>query len=378
MRLLTYTNLYPSEALPRHGIFVEERLRHLLASGEVNAEVCALRPRNAFGEAAVPAEELRHGVRVHYVAVPTLPKITNWIDPLLWAGATQSLATRLVGATKDDIILDAHFLYPDAVAAVILGRRLGVPVVMSARGSDVNVKCENPVMRRWVRWAARRCAAVITVSQALAERLAAFGIARDRLHVLPNGVDLEKFQPRPDSGRRPPEAGTVLLSAGHLLAAKGHHIAVEALPDLPDTSLLIVGEGPEESALKALVEKLGVASRVRFLGYVAHEQMADLYSAADFTVLASANEGMPNVVLESLACGTRVIATDVGGVAEVMTAPEAGSIMKARRPSSVVECVVALRKANHSREATRAFATRLGWDRTVERQLSLYEQVLTR
>jgi glycosyltransferase involved in cell wall biosynthesis len=296
---------------------------------------------------------------------------------VLWARATENLVDRLVGESRDDIILDAHFLYPDAVAAIILGRRLGIPVVMSARGSDVNVKCENPVMRRWVCWAANQCAAVITVSRALAERLASFGIAQDRLHTLPNGVDLEKFRPRPDSSRRPPGADTVLLSAGHLVEAKGHHLAVEALIKLPKTSLLIVGEGPNESSLRALANKLGVSSRVHFLGYVAHEQMAEVYSAADFTVLASANEGMPNVMLESLACGTRVIATEVGGVGEVMTAPEAGAMMKSRCAASVVESVFTLRKAEHSRDETRKFAERFGWDDTVQRQLALYEQVIS-
>jgi glycosyltransferase involved in cell wall biosynthesis len=269
-------------------------------------------------------------------------------------------------------------LYPDAVAAVVLGRRLGIPVVMTARGSDVNVKCQNPVMRRWVRWAASRCAAIITVSRALAERLASFDIAQDRLYTLPNGVDLQKFRPSADKSRRPPGADTVLLSAGHLLEAKGHHLAIEALTELPETSLLVVGEGPEENSLRALADKLGVSSRVHFLGYVAHEHMADVYGAADFTILASANEGMPNVMLESLACGTRVIATEVGGVGEVMTAPEAGAIMKSRRAASVVESVSALRKRGRSRDETRKFAERFGWDDTVQRQLALYEQVVSR
>lgn len=377
MRLLTYTNLYPSETLPRHGIFVEERLRHLVASGRVEAQVCALRPRKAFSADISPVQETRHGVPVNYVTVPTLPLITNWIDPILWARSSQSLVAKLVGDANDDIILDAHFLYPDAVAAVILGRRLGIPVVMSARGSDVNVKCENVVMRRWVCWAAKRCASVITVSRALAEKLASFGIAPERLHALPNGVDLEKFQPHADRSRRPSGADTVLLSAGHLLEAKGHHIVIEALAELPDASLLIVGAGAGERSLRDLAEKLGVSSRVQFLGHVAHEQMSEVYSAADFTVLASANEGMPNVMLESLACGTRVIATDVGGVAEVMTAPEAGVIMRSRCSKAVIEAVRTLQNVKHARRQTRKFAERFGWDDTVQRQLALYEQVIS-
>jgi glycosyltransferase involved in cell wall biosynthesis len=311
--------------------------------------------------------------------VPTLPFVTNWVDPVLWARASRKVVADLVEVSRKDTVIDAHFLYPDAVAAVILARRLRLPVVMTARGSDVNVKCENPLMRRWVRWAATRCAAIITVSQALADRLMTFGVAADNIHVLPNGVDLEKFQPK--SGMRfQPEfsaVGTLLLSAGHLLEAKGHHIAIQALTDLPDATLLIVGEGPEESALRTLAQQLGVAPRVRFLGYVPHGQMADIYSAADFTILASANEGMPNVMLESLACGTRVIATNVGGVGEVITDPVAGAIMASRSAGVVLECVRRLGDVRHEPNETRGFAQRFGWADTVQRQISLYERVIS-
>lgn len=386
MRLLTYTNLYPSADKPRHGIFVEERLRHLIASGRIDADVCALRPRNSlnpalqFSRTGQTSTETRHGLRVTYVDVPTLPLITNWIDPVLWARTSHKVVTDIIGESSTDTIIDAHFLYPDAVAAVILARRLCVPVVMTARGSDVNVKCENPVMRRWVRWAAKQCAAIVTVSQALADRITTFGIAADTIEVLPNGVDLEKFQPRSDARTRLDlvGAGVVLLSAGHLLEAKGHHIAIEALADLPDATLLIVGEGPQESALRMLAQKLRVASRVRFLGFVPHRQMADIYSAADFTILASANEGMPNVMLESLACGTRVIATNVGGIGEVITASPAGAIIASRDSNAVVGSIRALTDSRHDRDKTRKFAESFGWDGTIQRQISLYERVVSR
>ena len=386
MRLLTYTNLYPSVDLPRHGIFVEERLRHLVATGRIDAKVCALRPRNTMnpgmylGNVRHPDTEARHGLRVSYVPVPTLPLITNWIDPILWARASRKAVTDVIGSSWSDIIIDAHFLYPDAVAAVILGRQLGLPVVMTARGSDVNVKCENLVTRRWVCWAARRCKAIITVSQALANRLSTFGIPAATINVLPNGVDLEKFRPRSSQQLRSDMAveGIVLLSVGHLVKGKGHHVAIEALANLSEATLFIVGEGPEEQSLRKLAQSLGVASRVCFLGYVPHDQMADKYSAADFTILASANEGMPNVMLESLACGTRVIATDVGGVGEVITTQVAGAIMESRGASAVIESIRVLTEVRHKRNETRDFAAQFGWNGTVERQLSLYEHLLSR
>lgn len=386
MRLLTFTNLYPSLDRPRHGIFVEERLRQIADADHVDAEVVALRPRNPFaagttpGESPYDSEETRHGIRVKYLGVPTLPLVSNWIDPLLWARASRDIVSGIIAGSRDQTILDAHYLYPDGVAAVLIGRRLGIPVVMTARGSDVNIKCENLVMRRWVHWAGERCASIITVSEALATRLRSLGVAADNVHVLPNGVDLEKFRPLSSDPARFGDVpnGLVLLSAGHLLEGKGHHIAIEALKELPGATLLIVGEGPEQDALRRLSERLGLSARVRFLGYVPHEQMAGVYSSADFTILASAHEGMPNVVLESLACGTRVIATAVGGVGEVITSDVAGSMMQQRRAGAVVDCVHGLRKREHDRRDTREFAERFGWRDTIRKQVTLYERILAK
>jgi glycosyltransferase involved in cell wall biosynthesis len=248
---------------------------------------------------------------------------------------------------------------------------------MTARGSDVNIKCENLVMRRWVQWAAERCAAIITVSEALATRLVSLGVAADNIHVLPNGVDLEKFRPlSSDPEQWDAPNGLVLLSVGHLLEGKGHHIVIEALKELPRATLLIVGEGPEQSALRKLCERLGLTSRVRFLGYVPHDQMAGVYSSADFTILASAHEGMPNVVLESLACGTRVIATAVGGIVEVITTDVAGSMMQERCAGAVADCVHGLTKRQHDRRDTREFAERFAWRDTIRKQVMLYERIL--
>ncbi|MDH3467240.1 MAG: glycosyltransferase [Gammaproteobacteria bacterium] len=386
MRLVTFTNLYPSVEMPRHGIFVEERLRHLVASGRIDAEVCALRPRTALslgsycGSRPHHDTETRRGIQVNYLPVPTLPLVTNWIDPLLWARASRELVTDLIGTQRNDVILDAHFLYPDGVAAVILGRSLGVPVVMTARGSDVNVKCANAVMRRWVCWATKRCDAVITVSRALSKKLIRFGVSEKKIEVLRNGVDLERFQPRSGEILTPnkTQRGVVLLSAGHLVDGKGHHIAIEAISKLPDATLLIVGEGPKETELRDLAINLGVASRVRFLGYVPHERMAEIYSVANFTILASANEGMPNVILESLACGTRVVATNVGGVGEVITASVAGALMASRHASEVVESIRMLAESKHERRETRSFAEQFGWEDTIRRQVSLYERVASK
>lgn len=379
MRLVTFTNLYPSADMPRHGIFVEERLRHLLASRDMQAHVIALRPEFPRLRLNGASIEKRIGVKVEYRAVPTVPMLSNWIDPWSWAAAAEKTVRDALKFAGDDAVLDAHFLYPDGVAATLLGERLGLPVVVSARGSDVNVKCRNPVMLRWVRWAAPRTSAMIAVSQALARRMKELGIEPPILEVIPNGVDLDRFRPldKEQSRRRFGITGKTIVSVGHLVDDKGHHFAVKALTLLADTHLLIAGEGPRRAHLEQLAKKLGVAQRVHFVGLVPHIQMPALYSAADFLVLASASEGMPNVILESLACGTRVVATDVGGVSEVVRSRDAGVLITERSTEGVLAGITEAERAPVTVEATRDYAAQFGWDRIVGRQIALYRNVVS-
>jgi len=373
MKLLTVTNLYPGHDLPRHGIFVEERLRQLVRSESLSAEVIALRPNSD----RKIWTETRHGIPVHYLSVPTLRLVTNWIDPVLWGYALKPVVSQLQEQSDDEIILDGHFLYPDGVTAAIVGGWLDIPVVLTARGSDVNVKCKNIVMRHWVRWACARSEAIITVSKALKDRLVQLGVEQDNIHVLRNGVDLEKFKPIEPSRKKPnADSGLSLLSVGHLIEDKGHHIAIKALTEIQGAALTIIGEGPNLNSLRKLAEKLAVSDRVTFLGFVRHEDMAGHYSAADATVLASNREGMPNVVLESLACGTRVIATDVGGIAEVICSVDAGFLLANRSVAALVDALRQLQIMPCERDVTRQYAVdNLGWHHVVERQRKLYAEV---
>ena len=365
--------------MPRHGIFVEERLKHLVMTRQVQASVVALRPRFPRRSNS-HRTETRAGIAVDYVSVPTVRKLSNWVDPWLWASAAQESVRKAIARNIEQPILDAHFLYPDCVAAVIIGQRFGIPVVMSARGSDVNVKCTNLVMRHWVRWAAARSAAVITVSQALARKMKNLAIASPVLEVIPNGVDLEKFQPRnrEESQRRLGVRGKVIATVGHLLDDKGHHLAVEALARLPEACLLIVGDGPRKTHLEKLAVTYGVADRVRIIGHLPHDEMPYLYSAADMLVLASVREGMPNVILESLACGTRVIATDTGGIREIVQSIDAGVLITDRSAKGLLEGIARFESTPIPVEATREYAARFGWSEMIRKQIQLYGHVLDR
>jgi glycosyltransferase involved in cell wall biosynthesis len=160
-------------------------------------------------------------------------------------------------------------------------------------------------------------------------------------------------------------------------------LAIEALRALPEFDLVIIGERGTESGgmvneLRLQSEAPELVGRVRFVGNLPQDQLRDWYGAADALVLATNLEGMPNVMLESLACGTPVVATTVGGIPEIMTAPEAGVLMKERTAAGIAAAVRQLFDHYPSREATRRFAETLSWEETTRGQLALFERVLQR
>jgi glycosyltransferase involved in cell wall biosynthesis len=387
--VLTFSTLYPNREMPYHGIFVENRLRSLLGSGEVAALVVAPVAWFPFGHqmfgryatfARVPGEELRHGVTVLHPRYPLIPRVGMSSAPFLMYAALRHLLAEILKARFRFDLIDAHYFYPDGVAAVLLGRSLGKPVVITARGTDVNLLPEYRMPRRLVRWAAAQAAGLITVSEALRERLLELGVPGSRIQVVRNGVDLELFAPRDRAAARRELGldadGPVVLSVGWLIPRKGHDLAIRAVAAMPEVTLVIVGEGPEATSLQRLADQLGSSERVRFLGSMPQEQLARVYSAADVLLLASSREGLPNVVLEALACGTPVVASAVWGTPEIVAAQAAGRLVQERTPAAFAAAIRDLLAAPPARAAVRAYAERFAWGPTTAGQLRLFRSVL--
>jgi glycosyltransferase involved in cell wall biosynthesis len=388
MRILTFSTLYPNAARPNHGVFVETRLRHLLESRRVEARVVAPVPwfpsvNPCFGRyaafARAPLGEKRNGIDVLHPRYLNIPKVGMSMSPFLLAAGARSAANGLIRRGYDFNIIDAHYFYPDGVAAAIMGKKLGKPVVITARGTDINLLPQYALPRRMILWAALRAAALITVSSALKTALMQLGVEDSRITVLRNGIDTRLFRPTDRAAQRAGLglSGTVLLMVGNLVPLKGHALVLRALADFPHACLLIIGEGGEEQNLKMLAGALQIQHRVRFLGAMPQHELPAFYSAADALVLASSREGWPNVLLEAMACGTPVVSTAVGGTPEVVAAPEAGVLMAERTASGVTQALHRLFRNYPDRDATRAYAARFSWDDTTKGQLDLFGRILT-
>ena len=204
MRILSFTTLYPNPSQPVHGVFVENRLRHLAQTGRVSIKVVAPVPwfpkflagQKRYGHyARVPLAETRHGLDVIHPRYPTLPKIGMTIAPLLLALSQRAVIAGLIQDGYDFDLIDAHYFYPDGVAAIHLGRWFNKPVIITGRGSDLSQIPQHALPRQQIKWAAARAAGMVTVCQALKDALIALGVAPERVVVLRNGVDLKLFRP---------------------------------------------------------------------------------------------------------------------------------------------------------------------------------------
>lgn len=387
LNILTLTTLYPNKEMPSHGIFVENRLRHLRQAADIENPVIAPVPwfpfrHPMFGayakQARVPAHEVRHGVNVSHPRYLVIPKIGMERQPAsLYKAFRKGVDALLRTGFKPDV-LDAHYFYPDGVAAARLAREMGLPLTITARGTDINLIPQYPGPRRMILEAAQTASHMITVCEALRQAIIELGVPPEKVTTMRNGVDLETFQPPRDREALRAELGVtgrVIASVGHLIERKGHNFVIEALSEHPDVTLLIAGDGPEDKALKALAGRLGVADRVRFLGRRPHAELPGIYGAADALVLASSREGWANVLLEAMACGTPVVATDIWGTGEVVAKPEAGVLVRERSGEGIAEGLTRLFSAMPDRAATRAYAEGFSWDDTTQAQLKLFKRL---
>lgn len=394
LKILTFSTLFPSSVRPVHGIFVETRLRELLKSGQVVSRVIAPVPwfpsaNPRWGHyaqfAATPSREMRNGLDVFHPRYLLVPKVGMVAAPLAIALAALPTVKKLLNKGFDFDVIDAHYFYPDGVAAALLGKWLNKPVVITARGTDLNLIPQFSLPRRMIRWASMQAQASIGVCSALMDVLRDMGTPADRLHVMRNGVDLQRFQPQPQEASRSAlglSGSPILLSVGYLIERKGHHLLLQAMPEIlkhyPHARLVVVGDGDMRGALVQLARDLHIEPQVTFAGVIAQAELKHWYSAADVFVLASSREGWANVLLESMACGTPVVATRIWGTPEVVTDERVGLLVDHRNAEAIAAAVSRLLAHPPDRSQVRSYAEGYSWESTSQAQLELFNRLAAR
>lgn len=374
--MLLFSSVFPNTAQPHHGVFVRERMRGLMSGVEPSeAEVQVVAPTPWFPfvsglrpgfRPVVPREEVQDGIRVLHPRYLSVPGILKCLDGAFLFLSTLPTLIRLRKAFPFEAI-DAHFIYPEGLAAVLHGRVFRVPVLITLRGM-LPLLVRYRLRRPQLRFALRRAARLIAVSGSLKEDAVREGVAPSRVRVIENGIDPALFAPMDRlEARRSlglPEDGPLLVSVGTLAPRKGFHLVMEAMAGLrPDLRFAIVGgagaEGAMEPELRSLAARLGLQDRVIFAGPRGRRELAAWYNAADLFVLASAHEGCPNVVLEALACGTPVVATPVGNVPELI---EGVGIVAERQLTALASAISEALSREWDRDAVHASIGSRTWE----------------
>jgi teichuronic acid biosynthesis glycosyltransferase TuaC len=369
VRVLAITKIFPNAAEPLSAPFNRQQFAAL--AKRCDLEVLATIPwfpgaglfsrwSSAGKLAVVPRRDRIAGIAVRHPRTLFLPRLAHAAWGPLYAASLAPVIPRYRG--KVDVVLGS-WAYPDGFAAVVASRLLGVPCVVKLHGSDINVMAKLPGPRRQIAWALSR-AHVVAVSRALADEVVALGVPREQVAVVMNGVDAELFHPRDRAAARRElglPVGPMALYVGNLKPEKGvadlarawHQVA----RDLPDATLSIVGGGPERTALEA-----ALPPRATLHGPQPLAAVPTWLAACDVLVLPSHIEGTPNVVLEALACGRRVVATAVGGVPDLITDPALGVLVPARDPDALASALTHALRTPYAPEAVAELGAHGGWD----------------
>jgi len=331
---------YPQAAFPRWRIF---------------------QPRK-FAYSDVDSRHFPPGLRARHIPYPAFPLLSR---PYNGKTCSRYLVPRLK-ESKPDVIL-AYWLYPEGYGALLAGEKLGIPVILGARGSDLPAHLD-PLTERLLKESLQRASFVLTVSEELRERALRLGAAAGRVRTVRNGLDSAEF---PVSGRYSartaldidPDAQLALF-IGRLHPVKGLEELLQAVgllvPSHPRLNLILIGEGPLEEKLRSQAAREGFAGRIRFLGQQSQPEVARWIAASDLLCLPSHSEGCPNVVLEALACGRPVVASAVGAVPDLVNS-DCGILVP---PGDVPRLSEAIREALGRRwdEAVIASQSSRSWD----------------
>ena len=373
MNILVFTNLFPNEQQPHFGIFIKQRVAQYRNFGHrirvlvpVSYFPLKRRLRKDFTFNGLKKEGNLDGIDVTYFRYLHLPKIGMLLQPFLMLASALWVMRSLSKDFRPDLI-DAHYLYPDGVTASFLSRIFRIPLVQSARGSDVNLILTFSIPRRMVLRALSHSARIVTVSKQLKDILVKHGVEGEKVAVIPNGVDPALFyMNKKIDRRRGNDFIKRVLMVGNLTRLKGQAVLLTALEGLQVADLparlhvFFIGSGPLAPLIRRKARLFSGHIRVRLVGPVPHHRLVNWFNHADALCLLSEMEGCPNVVLEALATGLPVLATRVGDLDQLIT-PDNGVLVERRDPSVIAETLVRVLERQWDRDAIADRGRRFDW-----------------
>ena len=370
LRVLTLSTLFPDATRPTFGPFVERQTLGLAAHPDVELRVVApvgIPPLGRFHPryqalAVLPEVENWKGLPVYRTRFGHIPGVKGRYDA---TALTRALLRPLRGIREQfpfDVI-DAQFFWPDGPAAAALGKHLGVPVSIKARGADIHHWGTQAATGAQVIDAGQRAQGMLAVSAAMKADMVALGMPAERITVHYTGIDRSAFTVRDRSAGKAALgiSGPLIVGIGALIPRKGQSYLIDSLNAIPEATLVLIGQGGDAERLRAQAEALGLTDRVRLTGALPQAGIADWLAAADVMALPSSSEGLANAWVEALASGTPIVITDVGGARELLDRPEAGRLVP-RDARAIAQAIRDILADPPAREAVAATVDRYSWE----------------
>ena len=357
LRIGVVTPFFPIEEEPYRGHSAYQVLRRLTA----HADIKVFCPLTIYPEALKPRSYRYHrtnlnftlpDIQTEYFEYNVLPVVTRPVNGYL---CRRKLLPKL-RQFQPDLLLN-YWLYPEGFATVLCGRDLNVPVIVRSIGSDIR-RIPDRATRHFTVRTLKEADYVLTASTDLRERAIGLGARPEACQAILNGCDTTIFYPRDQAAMRAklgvaPDADAIVY-VGSILVSKGLHELVEAAASLaadrPKAVVYAIGIGPFTEELRAKVESLGLSGRFHLLGRKSAAEVAEWLNAASLFCLPSHSEGCPNVVIEASACGSPVVATDVGGIPELVDSTS-GILTPAHNASGLADAIRAALDRQWDRQA---------------------------
>ena len=389
MKVLSVSHMFPNKLKPNYGIFVKERLKSIAI--KVDVSVVAPVPflpmpsvvRSKKHAQKIPPREVFDGLQVHHPRYLVIPRVCKYLDGFLYYKSMNSFFLNMIMSDSTDL-LDFHWIYPDAYAGLKWAKLLNKKIVMTIRGNESICYFEKSLRKKMLIQTLKSADHIISVSSDMKQKVVGeYGVDGNKVTVISNGIDSGKFRPidkvealkkcKLDFGKKH------ILSLCRLSEEKGleHLLKAFSLLDERKVELLMVGDGPLRGSLMKMAKDLGVADRVHFIGEVAHEDTYKWYNAADVYCLPSLWEGCPNVVIESIACGTPVVATNVGGVSDLVPSEDYGLIVPPGDVSSLTQALAQALRKDWDRELIVSHGASNTWEHVADRVVSVFQEVLS-
>jgi teichuronic acid biosynthesis glycosyltransferase TuaC len=335
-----------------------------------------LQPRN-FPHWRIDPSYLPGGIQTTYLEYPAVPGLTRVTNGIVCAHLIEPFVRR----AKPDV-LQSYFIYPDGYAAVRVGRKLGIPVVLVAIGSDLN-RIPDRISEHFTRRAVADASHVMTMGSHLRQQAVRLGANPNKITSYKNGCDTEIFHLRDRASCRSQlnidSRAALVVYAGRLDMLKGLGELLEAaaslVPEYPTLRIACLGDGPALPILEERTRQLGIAANVIFTGACDSAAVACWLGACNVFALPSYAEGSPNVIIEALNCGRPVVATRVGGIPELFDR-EAGILIPARDAGALAQAIVQALKKPWD-EASIARRYRRSWLDLAKEMIGVLESIAT-